>query len=145
MFLFYWNNIIFSTFEWIFTSHHINEMLWWKVYNIQSTPQEQNPLVHTEIIFDRSQFVSNKIFLKNSYGNWYITSSSFFWHLLCPNRPIIRGAVSLWTFGRIPKSATFPSKTMIYLCSSILQKLTVTRIIDQFGRKRCQKKRKDLS
>ena len=29
--------------------------------------------------------------------------------------------------------------------SSILQRLTVTRIIDQFGRKRCQKKRKDLS
>ena len=47
--------------------------------------------------------------------------------------------------GRIPKSATFPSKTTIYRCSSILQRLTVTHIIDQFRHKRCQKKHKDLS
>ena len=38
----------------------------------------------------------------------------------------------------------FPSKPAICRCSSILQRLTVPRIIDQFWRKRCQKKRKDM-
>ena len=42
-------------------------------------------------------------------------------------------------------SRHFPSKTIFCRCSSILQRLTVTRVIDQFGRKRCKRKHKDLS
>ena len=33
----------------------------------------------------------------------------------------------------------------IFRCSSILQRLTLPRMIDQFGRKMCQMKRKDVS
>ena len=32
----------------------------------------------------------------------------------------------------------------MFLLGSVLQRLTVPRIIDQFGRKRCQKKRKEV-
>jgi len=39
----------------------------------------------------------------------------------------------------------FPSKTANCRFSNIFQRLTVPRIIDQFGRKRCQKKRKDVN
>ena len=38
----------------------------------------------------------------------------------------------------------FPSKTANCRFSNILQRLTVPRIIDQFWRERCQKKRKDV-
>ena len=38
----------------------------------------------------------------------------------------------------------FPSMTEICRFSNILQRFTVPRIIDQFGRKSCQKKRKDV-
>ena len=47
------------------------------------------------------------------------------------------------TFGRIRNRRHFPSRTAIFRWSSILERLTVPRTIDQFGRKRCQKKRKD--
>ena len=39
----------------------------------------------------------------------------------------------------------FSMKKVILPFSNIFQRLTVPRIIDQFGRKRCQKNRKDLS
>ena len=38
----------------------------------------------------------------------------------------------------------FPSKTAICRFSNIFQRLPVPRIIDQFGSKRCEKKRKDV-
>ena len=53
----------------------------------------------------------------------------------------------VWTFVRNRNLRHSPSKTTICRCSSIFQRLTaaVTRIIDQFGRKWCKKKCKDLS
>ena len=47
------------------------------------------------------------------------------------------------SFGKILKWATFPSKTAICRFAN-MQRLTVPRMIGQFGRKRCQKKRKDM-
>ena len=38
----------------------------------------------------------------------------------------------------------FPSKTAVCRFLKVLQRLTVPRIYDQFGRKRCLKKRKDV-
>ena len=55
-----------------------------------------------------------------------------FGHLLRPNCLVIRNR------------RYFPSKPAICRYSSILQRLTVPRRIDQFGHKRCQKKRKDV-
>ena len=46
--------------------------------------------------------------------------------------------------GRISKSTTFSIAT-ICLFPKIFQILTVPRMIDQFGRKRCQQKRKDVA
>ena len=45
---------------------------------------------------------------------------------------------------KIQNRRHFPPKTTICRCSRILQRLTVSRIIDQFGGKICQKKRKDV-
>ena len=39
----------------------------------------------------------------------------------------------------------FPSKTSILLFSNIFQRLTLPQKIYQFGRKRCQKRRRDVS
>ena len=39
----------------------------------------------------------------------------------------------------------FPSMTAICRFSNILQRLSLPRIIDQFGHKKCQKKRKDVT
>ena len=53
-----------------------------------------------------------------------------------------------WVFEHSEESRNrrhFPSKTKIYRCSSILQRLTVIRIVHQFGRKRYQKNHNDLS
>ena len=43
------------------------------------------------------------------------------------------------------KSTTFSSIAAICRFANILQRLTAPRIIDQFGRKSCQKKRKDMN
>ena len=81
---------------------------------------------------------------KKSYRNLQLKPSRFFWHLLCPNWSIIRGAASLWTFARIRNQWHFPWKTTICPSSNILQRLTVLRIIDRFRCKRCQSKREDM-
>ena len=77
-----------------------------------------------------------------NYRNWIFTSLCFIWHLLSPNWSISRGAVRLLTFGRIRNRRHFPSLTAILPFSNILKRLTAPRIINQFGRKRCQKKHK---
>ena len=47
-------------------------------------------------------------------------------------------------FEELQNRRHFPSMTTICLFSKIFQRLIVPRIIDQFGSKRCQKKRKDV-
>ena len=53
--------------------------------------------------------------------------------------------VAQWVFKHseeCPNRKHFPSMTAICLLSNIFQRLTLPRVIDQLGRKRCQKKRK---
>ena len=69
----------------------------------------------------------------------YSTSLRFFWHLLRPNWSIIRGTVSLWSMFENGQLAIFERK-----CHRFRILLTVPRIINQFGRKRRQKKRKHV-
>ena len=55
--------------------------------------------------------------------------------------------VAQWVFKHseeCPNRKHFPSMTAICLLSNIFQRLTLPRVIDQFGRKRCQKKREDV-
>ena len=52
-----------------------------------------------------------------------------------------RETLTIHAFGRIRNRRNFPSKTAILPFSNI----SVPRIIDQFGRKRCHKKRKDVN
>ena len=66
----------------------------------------------------------------------------FFRHILRQNWAIIRGTVSLWKMYENGKIAVFEEDDVDFEFFLIL---TVSRIIDQFGRKRYQKKRKDVS
>ena len=90
-------------------------------------------------------FVSNKMFWKNliegcsshlyaSFGTFCVQIGQLF--------------VAQWVFKQSEEFRNrrhFPSMRAICRFSNILQRLTVPRIIDQFGRKRCQKKRKDVN
>ena len=76
--------------------------------------------------------VPQKVLKKNSYRSSYSTCLRFFLHLIRLNWSIIRDAVSVWTFGRIPKSTTFSFETSD-LC---LEKLTN---LDAKGAKRSVK------
>ena len=53
--------------------------------------------------------------------------------------------VNIIVLGGIRNWRRFPSKIVIWRFSNIFQRLTLPRIIDQVGRKRCQKKCKDVS
>ena len=88
---------------------------------------------------------TTKYFWSNPYRSLYSTSLRFFWHILCPNWSTIRDSVRLQTFRRIWNWSHFPLKTAILSFSYNFQRLTLPRIIDQFRRKMCQKKRKDVS
>ena len=54
------------------------------------------------------------------------------------------GTVNHETFGSIPTPTTFSFDSSNLLIFKYIQRLTVPRIIDRFGRKRCQKKRKNV-
>ena len=116
-----------------------------KAYN--SSQKYESTLLHTYVLneflrADRS--FTTKYFWKNSYESWHLTSLRFFWHLLRPNWSIIRVTVSLWTFGRIAKSLTFSFDDKDLLIFKHVSKTIVSQIVNQFGRKRCQKNRKDV-
>ena len=50
-------------------------------------------------------------------------------------------SLNIW---KIRNRRQFPSIAAICRLSNIFQRLTLPRVIDQFGRKRCQKKREDV-
>ena len=86
----------------------------------------------------------NKIFLKNSYRSLCFTSLRFFWHLLRPKWSIIRGTVTLFlSMFENRQIALIEAKFRPFRNSS--KCFTVPRKIDQFERKRCQKKRKGIN
>ena len=100
-----------------------------------------NPLctyVCTEWIFDSHLLICNGIFLKIfvievGSSHPYASFGIF--------RSIFRGIVILSTFGKIRDRRHFSSETTIWPFPNNLQRLTAYQIIDQFRRKRCQKKR----
>ena len=98
-------------------------------------PNVWQPTVHAQQnIFEKTLMEAGSSHFYASFGTFCVQIGQFF--------------VPQWVFKHSEEFRNrrhFPSKTTIYRCSSNLQKLTVTRKIDQFGRKRCQKKRKDLS
>ena len=51
----------------------------------------------------------------------------------------------IWNFRKNSKSTSFSSITAIFPFSNFFQSLNVPPKIDQFGRKKCQKKRKNFS
>ena len=101
--------------------------------------KNESTLLHTFVLnkfLTANSLFRIKCFWKSSCRSCKLTSSRFFRHLLRPNWSI---------FGRIRNRRHFPSKTATLPFSNIFQRFTVPRIIDQFGRKRCQKKRKDVN
>ena len=102
--------------------------------------------VCTERLFDSLQFVycTTKYFHNNSQK----LEPHIFTLLLTPFAfklvNYLRHSESLNIHKNFEIDGIFPSKTDICRFSNIFQRLTVPPIIDQFGRKRCQKKHKDV-
>ena len=78
---------------------------------------------------------------------WFLRFPHFF-NIIWVNYSIW-GTVTQWdiknlTFVRIQNWRHFPSRAAIWPFWNVFQRLAVPQMIDQFGRKRCQKKRKDV-
>ena len=86
-----------------------------------------------------------KYFWKSSNKSRNLTSLRFFWHLLRLNWSIFGVTVSLWKMIENGKIAVFSGKWGRFWNLMKVWNLRVTRIIDRFERKRCRKKRKDVS
>ena len=80
---------IIRLYHWIYISvysrHHKNKTLWYIL-----------TFVLNEFLTAHKFVYKKKYFWNECHESWYIPSSRFFWHLLRPDRPIIRGMVSLW-------------------------------------------------
>ena len=83
--------------------------------------------------------------MKNRYRSLKPTSLRFFWYLLCPNWSIIRGTVSLWSMFENRQIALFDGKFRRFRIVKDLWRHPALRMINQFGRKWIQKKRKDVA
>ena len=94
----------------------------------------RQPTVHVQQhIFEKILIEICSSYLYASFGTFYVQIGQFF--------------EAQWIFKHSEEFRNrrhFPSKTAICRFSNIFQRLTVPQMIYQFGRKRCQKKHKDV-
>ena len=105
------------------------------------------PYLCTERIFDNQPFMYIKVFLKKLL--WKLVALIFTLLLASFASKLAKiwrhSAVGLWKFFENGKIAVFEGECRRFRIIPKVLRLTVPRIIDQCGRKRCQKKRKDES
>ena len=103
-----------------------NIHMYWAKFWQPTVPIQQH-------IFEKNLIEVCSSYLYNSFGTFWVQIGKFF--------------EARWIFKHSEEFRNqrhFASIRAICLFSNILQRVTVPRINDQFGRKRCQKKRKDV-